>query len=87
MPQMLSFQAEKGKQKCLFYKSHHANLTIAYKPWVYTSSKWIWEKGLIPKGASKQAMVELIPKLFVLQNVKINRLRGWGGGGGVKHWS
>ena len=31
--------------------SHHADLAIAYKPWVYTSSKWIWEERLIPEGA------------------------------------
>ena len=28
-------------------KSHHADLTIAYKHWVYTSWKLIWEEWLI----------------------------------------
>ena len=67
-------------------KSHHADLAIAYRPWVYTSSK-----GLIPQRAynrdrksnSKQAIAETIKIRFLLQNVIINRITK----GGFKHWS
>ena len=54
---MLSFQAEKRKQKSFLtrIKSHHAELTIAYKPWVYTSSK-----GLIPQGRGVKTGIEKV---------------------------
>ena len=53
---MISFQAEKRKQVSFFkkkIKSHHADLTIAYKPSVYTSHlrRGLYLRRLIPQRA------------------------------------